>query len=452
MRITSVPKTPSSVASSAGSDPDHPTCPVPLSPVSSFEEWTRRRDIRHLGSNAGSAQLPFQTWRRFKEAFAPELVLRATRTSDHPIRRCLDPFAGSGTTALACQFLGIDSTSVEVNPFLADLTEAKLTAYNPDQLARDLGIILRTPIRPLASPHFFNEAPRTFVEPGVSGRWIFDRAVAERIQALLASIDSLSQPSHRRFFRVILGGILIDVSNVVVSGKGRRYRRGWQGHNRSVHDVDDSFSQHAAKAIAEIHRFSRRPNTSFQVIRGDSRCVNYLRHKCDLAVFSPPYPNSFDYTDVYNVELWALGYLTRKEDNRTLRLSTLSSHVQLERAFAKAPGTSPTLSRTVSKLHSIRDQLWSKWLPDMVGAYFADLTMVLQRVAQALHQKASAWLVVGDSRYGAVHVPTATIVAEMATHLGYSVEHLEPFRSMRASPQQGGRHQLAETLVVLRRR
>ena len=33
----------------------------------------------------------------------------------------------------------------------------------------------------------------------------------------------------------------------------------------------------------------------------------------DLAVFSPPYPNSFDYTDVYNVELWAMGYLRNSD-------------------------------------------------------------------------------------------------------------------------------------------
>ena len=51
----------------------------------------------------------------------------------------------------------------------------------------------------------------------------------------------------------------------------------------------------------------------------------------DLILFSPPYPNSFDYTDIYNLELWVLGYLASAEDNLTLRRATLRSHVQIKR-------------------------------------------------------------------------------------------------------------------------
>lgn len=54
---------------------------------------------------------------------------------------------------------------------------------------------------------------------------------------------------------------------------------------------------------------------------------------CDLAVFSPPYPNSFDYTDVYNIELWTLGYIRDAASNQRLRSATLSSHVQIGRKF-----------------------------------------------------------------------------------------------------------------------
>jgi DNA modification methylase len=86
----------------------------------------------------GAPKLPFQTWRHVKEAFAPEFVARAISESKVPVRKCLDPFGGSGMTALACQFLGVHPTTIEVNPFLADLIEAKLCTYEPDALARDL--------------------------------------------------------------------------------------------------------------------------------------------------------------------------------------------------------------------------------------------------------------------------------------------------------------------------
>ncbi|MEW3673849.1 hypothetical protein QOZ77_32065, partial [Pseudomonas aeruginosa] len=85
----------------------------------------------------------------------------------------------------------------------------------------------------------------------------------------------------------------------------------------------------------------------------------------DLAVFSPPYPNSFDYTDVYNVELWVLGYLNDSADNRSLRQSTLASHVQIQRNYAPRPLGSATLDDVSKKLHASRELLWSRWIPNM---------------------------------------------------------------------------------------
>ena len=72
-----------------------------------FDEWTGRRKLASFGTNAGAEELPFQQWKHIKEAYPPELVARAIDESSIPVRKCLDPFGGSGTTALACQFLGV---------------------------------------------------------------------------------------------------------------------------------------------------------------------------------------------------------------------------------------------------------------------------------------------------------------------------------------------------------
>ena len=171
----------------------------------------------------------FRLGKNFKEAFAPELIARAVQESAIPVRECIDPFGGSGTTALACQFLGIRPTIIEVNPFLADLIEAKLAQYDTDMLARDLGKIAKCISDTDDSAlDRFSYLPSTFIEPGVKDRWIFDRCIASRISALLTAIKTIDDENHRRLFLVLLGGILIGVSNVVISGKGRRYRRGWR--------------------------------------------------------------------------------------------------------------------------------------------------------------------------------------------------------------------------------
>jgi len=414
-----------------------------------FADWTRGRTIASLGTNAGSAALPFQSWRRFKEAFAPELVARAVRESRISVKRCLDPFGGSGTTALACQFLGIRPVTIEVNPFLADLIQAKLTRYDPDALARDFGLLLRRIARTQEDPTaILSRLPATFVEPGVKKRWLFDKAVAHRIAAVLGGIGAISSPDHRRLFTVLLGGTLIDVSNVTVSGKGRRYRRGWSQRVRDPRAIDTLFCQAVQRAITEIHCYSRRPCPSYELYRGDCRVVLEECSGCDLAVFSPPYPNSFDYTDVYNVELWMLGYLDN-EGNRQLRRATLCSHVQISRDFPVPPEGSSRLNRVLRQLLSKREVLWDRRIPAMLGGYFSDVLAVLRLLKQRISRHGSVWMVVGDSRYADVQVETARIIIDLAVRDGWRFDILEACRSMRSSPQHGGRHELSENLLVL---
>lgn len=417
-----------------------------------FDDWTRGRTVASFGTNAGAAELPFQSWRHFKEAFAPELVARAVSKSKIPVCSCLDPFGGSGTTALASQFLGVHPVTIEVNPFLADLIEVKLSEYCTDELVSELGELMRrADASSVDESELLSHLPKSFVEPGVKGRWIFDRPVALRIAGLLSATDDIVDERHQRLFRVLLGGILIDVSNVVINGKGRRYRQGWKRRLCVPNDVDVAFLFNVQRAISDVHRYARRQCLSYDLFRGDCRTALSEVPPCELAVFSPPYPNSFDYTDVYNVELWMLGYLMDACSNQALRKSTLSSHVQVGRRFPQPPTDSPKLQSSLDQLYRCRMSLWDRRIPEMVGGYFSDLMNVLLGLHARIVPNGAIWMVVGDSRYADVRIETAEIVAELAKHVGWDVEHIESCRSMRASPQQGGQLVLREKLVVLRR-
>lgn len=418
----------------------------------SFDEWTGGRKIVSIGSNAGAERLPFQGWHHFKEAFAPEVIARAVAESGREVRSCLDPFGGSGTTALACQFLGVAPTTIEVNPYLADLIEAKLCSYDADDLALDLARVMRSVAgRRRASLARFKHAPVTFIESAEQDRWVFNRNVAERIACHLDAIDELARPTHRRLFKAMLGGMLISVSNVLINGKGRRYRSNWQEREIPPRSVDHMFEERTRQAIKEIHAHRMRRYRNYQVMRGT--CIEQISKipKFDLSVFSPPYPNSFDYTDVYNVELWMLGYLGGRDANRDLRMSTLCSHVQIKREFAPAPKGSRRLNVALGRLNRLKGELWSPWIPEMVGGYFHDMNQVMAGLHGQLNSRGEVWAVVGDSRYAGIRIQVAKILADLATPLGFEVVKVEPFRSMRSSAQQGGLQELDESLVVLRK-
>ena len=418
----------------------------------SFSDWTGNREVASLGTNAGAVPLPFQDWRRIKEAFAPELVAKAIENSPVRVRRCIDPFGGSGTTGLASQFLGVHPIIAEVNPYLADLIESKLTEYPPfPTLYRALTTVIEESdldYRPNPELHF-SSAPSTFVEPGLNGRWIFCEQVAEQIVALHQAINEIEGPAHR-LFRVLLGGILIELSNVVISGKGRRYRRRWWERKQPPRRVMELFHDSALRAISDIHRFSNRSVTSYEVLRGDSRSILNEIEPCQLAVFSPPYPNSADYTDVYNVELWTLGYLASPQDNTALRSATLSSHVQRGCIYSEAPAGSVTLDNVIRALNAHRSVLWDQNIPSMVGSYFSDMLDVLDSLSTIIDKGGTAWIVIGDSQYGGVRIPVSEIIKELANCRQWETVSTERLRSIRSSAQQGGEVTLAEDLIVLK--
>lgn len=410
--------------------------------------WFARHEfLTPSSTNQDTHDLPFQRWYRFKEAFAPRAVVDAISKLEVPPSTCVDPFGGSGTTALTAQFLGIRPTTVEVNPFLADLIESKLQSYDTEALLGSFRQVVDFAAATTTNPvQVLSNAPKTLVAPGVNERWIYSLAVAERILAYRQAIEALDNPAHARLLRVLLGSTLVTLSNVVISGKGRRYRSGWQNRMVQPTSVHRMFEAAFLNAIEDIVRFGRRPCSEYTLLRGDSRVALMQAQSADFSLFSPPYPNSFDYTDIYNLELWMLGYLKTPEDNRKLREATLRSHVQIKRSF-EATSSSPTLDATMVALHARRSDMWDANIPDMVRAYFDDLVAILTQLYRIIVPGGSVMMVVGDSRYAGVAVEVGTILVELGRGLGFKLSSLFSMRSMRSSAQQGGTYDLDETLV-----
>ena len=403
-------------------------------------------------SNQPSLSLAFQRWFKFKEAFAPNLVIDCLRSLDYRPRSCLDAFGGCGTTALTAQFLGIVPTLLEVNPFIADLAEAKLCAYDQTSLRSCFAEVRRSAAAARVDDplRFLGEAPRTFCQQPRIERWLYSRRTMGRILAYRHSIEALEDPTNKRLLRVLLGACLVPLSNVVVNGKGRKYRQGWQSRQSSPEDVDRLFATAFHAAVSDIRVYSHRATTKYQAHRGSALSLIDSVEPVDVAIFSPPYPNSFDYTDIYNIELWALGYLKTRAQDRALRLSTLRSHVQVELEARGAPPDSKALRTLMRKLTRARDTLWDPRIPDMVNGYFSDLSTLLEGLKRKLRDGGETFIIVGDSSYNGIVVNVDLILAETAASHGYKVVSSTELRRMRKSAQQGGRFHLGEHVLRLK--
>ncbi len=416
-----------------------------------FDKWIGERTPVFLGTNHLSQDLPFSRWYRFKEAFSPEIVKQAI--SDHPtnVESCIDPFAGSGTTALTAQFLGIPSTSFEVNPFLVDLGRAKIEKYDLKETRSAIYDVLHSTQN---GPNSHVESgerwlPETFIEPGKNGKWLFNSDVAQEAMNLHNSISRLPDQAQRRLFRVILGSALIANSNVMINGKGRRYRKNWQHRPKKKGDLMAFFQKQAAQCLNDIAQYNSKSDTLARIELKDIRDENLHLPAFDVSVFSPPYPNSFDYTDVYNVELWMLGYLRNRSENSVLRKNTLTSHLQISKPFSTMIEQPDILSQTLRKLNDRKDCLWDKRIPRMVETYFFEMSGLLKKLSASKKTKGRVWIVVGNSQYGGVEIETGRILAEISKAHGYTVVRNDVSRKLRTSPQQGGSPRLEESILVL---
>src|SRR5262249_26075779 len=161
----------------------------------------------------------------------------------------------------------------------------KLSQYNLDAVGKSLASVCKEAItaKPESRP-IFPGAPKTFVEPGLDGRYIFSRDMAARILAYSRAINHVDAMPIRRLFRVLLASIVVSVSNVVVSGKGRRYRRGWTERQVPASRVDELFQESVLNAIYDLRVYSARACREFQVLRGDSRALLSSIEPLDAAV------------------------------------------------------------------------------------------------------------------------------------------------------------------------
>ena len=404
-----------------------------------------------VSSNVGAGNLPFQRWFRFKEAYSPAFVTETISACDYPVRHVLDPFAGTGTTALTARMQGLDSTSIEVNPFMADLIRVKVTPISPASFTLSCRRLVDRTTVGESDYRSIEGAPATLVEPGVKGRYIFARETYGSLRALNRQIAVLSEP-EARLARVLLGSILVDCSNVIINGKGRRYRRNWEARRITQSDVFERFEAAVTQAVEDLICFNNYNFSEHRVYTDDARTRLNGIQSADLAIFSPPYPNSFDYTDVYNLELWMLDYFRSREDNKDLRVRTLRSHVQIKWPKVEAVTLTPLLMAVKRALDERRADLWNRNIPEMVVGYFLDLQSVLTSLSRVVRPRGHVVAAVGDSQYAGVRIDVAGILAEIASGCGYDIEGLAELRSMRASAQHGGGFDLSETAVWLRRR
>lgn len=396
--------------------------------------------------------IPRHRWYEFKEGFGHTLVERAIADT-RVIRKkknltVLDPFSGSGTTPLTALQNNCNAIGLEVNPFMNFIGKTKSTPLNNDKsfYESELEEILNNPQIEIES---MLENISTFTSNGQNEKWLFNKSVLRGFEALNKHIDTVDDQD---LFRLALYTSVMQCCNAKKDGKCLRYKKGWDTLGYSSIELRNEFERNAVQIINDMAiNPLREGNRNF--INKDSRkaMTELSNQSIDLIVFSPPYLNSFDYSDIYRPELFLGGYVKNNSELRLIRKETLRSHVQYK--WEKCEKSQSIWAQNIAnQIRENKELLWNKDIPEMIDSYFYDMEQIFKEAYRIAEPHAQLWFVIATSAYAGIEVPVDLILADIATRQGWNLKNVNALRKLRTSSQCSSEDirkiRLRESLII----
>lgn len=403
---------------------------------------------------------PISRWIRYREGYSPTIVHRILEM--FPIRSenefILDPMCGSGSTQVAAQQLTIPSVGSDVSPYAVLVSRVKTTPLSKSQLRRIAAFLDdfssvddQLQIQKSASEDYLCQY---FPEQNFNNLLRIKRKIGEYFRKTEGECD---------FLMVSLLAIIEACSNRRKDGNGLASRPS------SITDVFDLFRGQVRQMLTDVQDATWLQTPSNSIVRSalqiDKTIPEFsqkFQRSLGAVVFSPPYANSFDYYESYKLEL-LMGDFFTTDSIRTERTNLIRSYRQMGKSerIAELP-TLEALIREImnrlpakEKVSGVRDGR-SRLLPNLLRGYFQDMQRFVQKAASAMPSGSYMAIVVDQSAYLGVLVPTDLLLAEIGMNCGFTLDKLVICRRARTSGQQlnlqpalGG--VLRESAVVLRK-
>ena len=386
--------------------------------------------------------IPFHRWYPFVEGYSKEFIQSIVKEMGERKIVCLEPFSGSGTTALELQNNGIECFSFEVNPLMYLVARVKLeNSYVVESVNEWLEFIVR--YRETIETIDLKSDFKTLYQSDDKEKWNYNTEVAKAVQKLYYAIKSIDNEIYCELFTVALASILLDVSNLYRNGKCLSYKKDWKERELTETEVFEKFDQKVRNELVidiQKHLHYSKINNKRKLFNIDSRIgidEKIADDSIDLVITSPPYLNSRDYTDTYMLELKTLGFAQNNEDIRHLREQTLRSHVQIKWEDMTSIDNR-YLKNTLNDLEiaSKETEMWNKSIIDMIRLYFVDMKIIFKTIYKKLKKGGKVYFNVSNSAYFNVLVNTLEICASIAEEEGYIVKEIRKARNLKTSPQQ----------------
>jgi site-specific DNA-methyltransferase (adenine-specific) len=412
-----------------------------------------RPDLASSVNWGGGADLPIHRWFRYREGFSPNLIGRLDLGA-----RILDPFCGCGSIMVGAAQQSRSSVGIDVNPLAAFVAKVKLSPL----ALRDIETVERF----LDGFEVKLDKIHPWHVPALRiARKVFEPDVLDTVLRLRALIEMQESSKPVRDFLLLCWlTILQDVGSYFKEGNGIKYRNRkrlktgyvqrpngeWQlqrfGADQSGF-VKATYKRKLREMMTDVSIWQLGTWSDQTVIHGNAleEAQQLEEESFDSVIFSPPYANRFDYFESMKVELWFGGFVESYQDMIDLRKRSLRSH--LGAALDNKPSALPEIEALIGLIdpnsYAVRMRV-----PALIRGYFDDLARILQRCRTLLKPGGMCHVVVGNSAYGGVIIPTDSLTARLGLDAGFDNAAVVPVRHLTVAPQQ--RNELRGRVAYMR--
>ncbi|MEM6253906.1 MAG: DNA methyltransferase [Cyanobacteria bacterium P01_D01_bin.156] len=395
-------------------------------------------------------------WYRFVLSFPPHLVrhyLQQFSATNQTV--VLDPFAGTATTLVEAQKLGIPAQGIEANPMAHFASSVKLDWSVSPKVLRASAQRIATAVQdelallPDLAPTLPKDAADLLLKNAISPRPL------QKVLTLLGYIDrDSSSASTVHCHRLALANAAILASNLRFApevGVSRKHKADapvvelWLERVETMAQDLELLAEQSLRSTGQVHL-------------GDARQPHcYLAaNSVDVVITSPPYPNEKDYTRTTRLESVLLGFLENKAGLKAVKHELLRSNsrgVYSDDTDDQWIQAYPQILELAHTINQRREELgktsgFSRLYARATTLYFGGMARHLANLRSVLRPGAQLAYVVGEqASYLQVHIPTGSLLAMMAEDLGYQLVNVDLFRTRRASKTEVD---LREEVVVLR--
>jgi len=385
---------------------------------------------------------PISRWFYYVEGYSPQLVNNILNHLDlnKKTTTIFDPFSGSGTTLLTAKQLGMKSSGFEINPFSAFMIKVKTQNYSKAEIKQieSFSLPKYEPIK-----NVYDKYELRIINN------LFDKEKLEKIELIKNKINTIQEVKVKSALMAALLSILEPVSNYKKGGNGLKKKR--------VNKNLEPFSEFTIKLNQMVEDLKASTDGPEPIIVNDS-CMNIASHNLnefDISIFSPPYANCFDPFEVYKIELWVGEFVKSYDELRGKRKQALTSNLNADvKKEIHLEHRTEILSQIINYLES--SKLWDKRIPKMIDTYFHEMYLLLQTLYEKTKKGGHCIIVVGNSAYGNLSIPTDSILGQMGEKAGFTVKEIIVARKNETSSQQYAKignfiEYIRESLVVLKK-